>query len=273
MKRLKTFILDWLPPPIIRAVTRLQNRAIQFDGDFANWAEASSQCVGYNATTILSKVLDATLKVKRGEAAYERDSVVFAEIEYAWPITSGLMWAAAQNGGALNVLDFGGALGSSYFQNRAFLAALPSVRWSVVEQPHYVAAGRKYIQDESLRFYLSIDECCKENEPVVILLSSVLQYLPELDEVVDAINRSTASVLIIDRTPFNNDDTDKICIQNVPDHIYKASYPMRILSTSTLLNKFHNWTVVAESSSPEGELVSNAGLKIAFGGMILRRRI
>jgi putative methyltransferase (TIGR04325 family) len=273
VKRLKTFILDWLPPPIIRAVTRLKNRAIQFDGDFANWAEASSQCVGYNATTILSKVLDATLKVKRGEAAYERDSVVFAEIEYAWPITSGLMWAAAQNGGALNVLDFGGALGSSYFQNRAFLAALPSARWSVVEQPHYVAAGRKYIQDESLRFYLSIDECCKENEPMVILLSSVLQYLPELDEVVDAINRSTASVLIIDRTPFNNDDADKICIQNVPDHIYKASYPMRILSTSALLNKFHNWTVVAETRSPEGELVSNAGLKIAFGGMILRRRI
>ena len=273
MKRLKTFILDWLPPPIIRAVTRFQNRAIQFDGDFANWAEASSQCVGYNAATILSKVLDATLKVKRGEAAFERDSVAFSEIEYAWPITTGLLWAASQNGGALNVLDFGGALGSSYFQNRAFLATLPSVRWSVVEQPHYVAAGRKYIQDESLRFYLSIDECCKENEPVVILLSSVLQYLPELDEVIDAINRSAASVLIIDRTPFNNDDADKICIQNVPDHIYKASYPMRILSTSALLNKFRDWTVVAETSSPEGELVSNAGLKFAFGGMILGRRV
>lgn len=271
MKHLKTFILDWLPPPIIRAVTRFQNRAIQFEGDYTNWAEAAANCDGYNATTILSKVLDATLKVKRGEAAFERDSVAFAEIEYAWPITAGLMWVAAQNGGELDILDFGGALGSSYFQNRVFLTALPSVRWSVVEQPHYVTAGRKFIRDESLRFYLSIEECCKENKPAVVLLSSVLQYLPEVDVVIDAINRSTASVVIIDRTPFNDEAADKICIQNVPDHIYRASYPMRIMSKIGLCKKFHNWTVVAETSSPEGKLVSNSGLKIAFRGMILRR--
>jgi putative methyltransferase (TIGR04325 family) len=38
-------------------------------------------------------------------------------------------------------------LGSSYFQNRKFLQSLPDVRWNVVEQPHYVDAGRKYIEE------------------------------------------------------------------------------------------------------------------------------
>ena len=73
------------------------------------------------AQDILDKVLAATLKVKQGQAVFERDSVLFDEIEYSWPLLAGLMWAAASNGGKLNVLDFGGALGSSYYQNRKFL--------------------------------------------------------------------------------------------------------------------------------------------------------
>ena len=91
--------------------------------------------------------------VKRGEAVFERDSVIFDKVQYAWPVTAGLMWVAARNGGRLSVLDFGGSLGSSYFQNREFLAYLPNVRWSVIEQAHFVKAGRKHIQDERLVFY------------------------------------------------------------------------------------------------------------------------
>ena len=38
---------------------------------------------GYDSQLILDKVLTSTLKVKNGEAAYERDSVLFDEIQYA----------------------------------------------------------------------------------------------------------------------------------------------------------------------------------------------
>ena len=59
---------------------------------------------------ILGKVLEATLKVKNGEAVYERDLVLFDHIEFYWPVLSGLMWVAARNNGRLNVLDYGGTL-------------------------------------------------------------------------------------------------------------------------------------------------------------------
>jgi len=91
----------------------------------------------------------------------------------------GIAGAAARNVGVLNVLDFGGSLGSSYFQNRELLKILPTIRWNVVEQAHYVKAGQTYIQDEQLRFYPSIHECLAENKVNAILLSSVLQYLSD----------------------------------------------------------------------------------------------
>jgi putative methyltransferase (TIGR04325 family) len=267
-----TFAKDWLPPVVVRAIRSLRCGGIRFEGNYPTWEAAAAQCTGYDAAPILAKVLDATLKVKGGSAAYERDSVLFDEIEYTWPVTAALMWAAAQSGGRLDVLDFGGALGSSYFQNRAFLANLPQLRWSVVEQTHYVVAGREHIQDETLRFYSTIDDCLTENNPNVVLLSSVLQYCSEIGQIINDIYKSCATTLIIDRTPFNSEPTEEICVQIVPDSIYKASYPMRVFSIGEFLDSLVGWQVVAKIVSPEGSLTTNAGLDICFQGFILKRK-
>lgn len=270
---IKTFAKDWLPPAVVRALRPLRSGGgIRFEGNYATWEAATAQCTGYDAEPILTKVLEATLKVKRGEAAYERDSVLFDEIEYAWPVTTALMWAAAQNAGRLDVLDFGGALGSSYFQNRAFLASLPQVRWSIIEQAHYVQAGREHIQDDTLRFYSSIDGCLADNKPNVVLLSSVLQYLPVVDSVIKQVNDSGATIIIIDRTPFNNEQCNKICVQTVPKSIYKASYPMTIFSLDKFIVDMIDWDIVARIRSPEGSLITESGLALNFQGFILRRK-
>lgn len=234
MSVLKALARDWLPPVLARWFRQMRGGGIRFEGDFTTWAEANSHCTGYDAEEILAKVLASTLKVKHGEAAAERDSVLFDEIEYAWPVLAGLMWAAARSGGRLNVLDFGGALGSSYFQNRKFLQSLPDVRWNVVEQPHYVDAGRKHIQDEQLRFYKTIVECLSENQPNVILLSSVLQYLPDPGSILLDLKGAGSDVIIFDRTIINRSSFDRIYVQHVPPEIYSANYPCRSLSESAL---------------------------------------
>ena len=205
---------------------RKRDQRIRFDGSYSNWSEALAKCSCYDAVHILDKVLDATRKVKCGEAVFERDSVIFDHIEYAWPVLSGLLWAAARNGGDLNVLDYGGALGSSYFQNQKFFSGLSKLRWNVVEQLHYAEAGRKYIQDEQLRFYKTIEECLLENQPNVVLLSSVLQYVPDPFNCILRLLAFKPDILIIDRTSYHNDgDISSIKIQHVPASIYSASYP------------------------------------------------
>lgn len=236
MKNSSGMIKDWLPPIVARAINNRLGDGTRFDDSVNTWDAASSNCTGYHAKDILTKVLASTLKVKQGDAIFERDSVLFYKIEYVWPVLSGLMWAAARNGGALNVLDFGGALGSSYFQHQNILNTLPTVRWNVVEQSHYVEAGQTHIQDEVLRFYPSIIECLSENEPNVIFLSSVLQYLPDPTDILNSLLNVDADVLIIDKTIINHSDSDRVYIQHVPDSIYKASYPCWSLSESKLIN-------------------------------------
>ncbi len=273
MRDVRTLLKDWLPPIIIRALGNIKGGRIRFEGSYTNWDEAASQCTGYSAAHILAKVHEATLKVKNGEAAFERDSVLFDEIEYVWPVLAGLLSAAAQNNGVLNVLDFGGALGSSYFQNRKFLDTLPEVHWNVVEQPHYVRAGQNNIQDARLRFYPTIESCMAESQPNVILLSGVLQYLPAPFDVLEQLSKCGALCLIIDRTPYSNRTSDSLTIQKVPSSIYKASYPMWIFSWGSFAQYIaDNWTILASSLCPEGHVKTNRGLSFAFQGMLLASR-
>ena len=228
----------YLPPIFFSVLRTLTKNKILFKGKFLTWEEAQKKCSGYDSKNILKKVLNATIMVKNGEAAFERDSRIFSEIEYVWPVIAGLMFVAAKNKGILNVLDFGGALGSSYFQNHNFFKKLPDVKWNVVEQLHYVDAGKKYIQDDRLQFYKSIKDCLKENQPNVVLLSSVLPYLPDVNKLINEIKKIGSDLIIIDRTIVNDSDTDEIYIQHVPSSIYDASYPCRSLSEKLLITKF-----------------------------------
>lgn len=270
MSTLKTVSREWLPPALVRWIRQACGNGIRFEGDFATWEDASAHCTGYDNDEILAKVLASTLKVKAGGAAFERDSVLFDEIEYAWPVLTGMMWVAARSGGRLDVLDFGGALGSSYFQSRTFLKALPDVRWSVVEQPHYVDAGREHIQDEQLRFYKTIEECISESRPNVILLSSVLQYLPDPDSLLLHLMGVGSDTIIFDRTIVNNSPSGRIYVQHVPASIYSASYPCWSLSESSLLASLgKNYQILSSFSSLNFPALSF--IESEFKGYILTR--
>lgn len=226
MTRIREMMRNWLPPVLLSVVRRRRKSGIQFEGRFSSWEEAESLTDGYAHEEIVRKVLGAMLKVKAGEVAFERDSVLFDEIVYSWPVTAGLMLGAVRQHGKLLVLDYGGALGSHYFQNRKFLEVLDGVSWNVVEQPHYVEAGKRHIEDGSLRFYQDLDDCIEETRPNVILVSSVLQYLPTPMDTLAALAAAEAEVVILDRTPYlKGDGAPTVTIQRVPESIYRASYP------------------------------------------------
>jgi putative methyltransferase (TIGR04325 family) len=239
-------------------------------GDYHSWDAALADSTGYDAENILKKTTAALLKVKNGEAVYERDSVLFDEIQYAWPLLAGLMWAAVRCGGSLNVLDFGGSLGSTYFQNRAFFTGLRQVRWNIVEQPRQVDAGKRWFEDDRLRFYTRIEECLADAKPQVIVLSSALQYLEQPYQTLDKLLRSNCDYLIVDRTPFWDGPKDLLCVQHVPAEIYPASYPSWIFSARrfrSCLN--HNWKIIAEFDNLDR---LPGPVEFSYRGMIATRR-
>lgn len=230
MPALKSLARDWLPPAVARWLRRHLGRETRFSGDFASWQAAAARCTGYDADVVFQRACEAARQVKRGEALFERDSVCFHQEEYRWEPLACLALAAAESGGVLRVLDFGGSLGSFYFQHRGLLGVQGGLRWGVVEQHRYVECGRREFEDHALKFYESIAECAYNMHPNVILLSSVLQYLEKPYETLEELGRQNVPYIIVDRTPFCGAEKDRLVIQHVARSIYPASYPMWGLS-------------------------------------------
>jgi putative methyltransferase (TIGR04325 family) len=218
--------------PVARPGDRLE-----LVGPFADWASAVQVSRGYDDPAILERVLTASRAVRDGHAVYERDSFLFDTIQYAWPMLSGLLWVAAREGGRLRVMDIGGSLGSSWFQNRRYLSRLSDVAWGVVEQPSFVAVGQREFEVGPLRFFDRIDACVAAVQPDVVLLSGSLPFFEHPWAMLDEIVASPARYLLIDRTPFSSRDDDDIMVEHVPPEIYPASYACRIFSES----KFRAW--------------------------------
>ena len=228
---------NWIPPA---AMHFLQSwfGSVRFLGDYPTWEAAKRECAGYDSDAILERVKAASLAVKEGRAEFERDSVLFDKIQYSWPVLASLLRIACRNEGNLHVLDFGGSLGSSYRQNRGFLSGLKSLRWSVVEQAHFVECGQKYFQDEALRFFPDIDSCVAYHRPNVILLSSVLNYLEHPYETLQSMIDLGIDYILIDRTPFLEGMRDRLTVQKVSERIYPASYPAWFFSREKFLTFF-----------------------------------
>lgn len=261
---------QWFPPALIERLKPLFRHGVYFTGHYEDWASASKSALGYDAELILEKVKHATLEVIAGRAVFERDSVLFNDIQYSFPVLAGLLRAAAENDGRLSVLDFGGSLGSSYFQCRNFLSVLSSLNWNVVEQPHFVRCGRECIESEQLKFFFTIDEALKENKPNVALLSSVLQYLPEPYSILSELMQCRIDYLIIDRTPFGDAPQDAITVQHVTPSIYSASYPCRVFNKEMVMAHLSSqYETIVEFENTDGSAVAG-GIKFAFGGVILR---
>lgn len=234
---MRRLIKSLLPPIFLIFLKKFKINNYGWQGNYKTWQEASDASSGYDSNEIIQKVRASLLKVKNGEAIYERDSVIFDEIQYSWPLLAGLMYASAMFKGELNVLDFGGSLGSTYYQNKKFLDKINNLTWSIVEQDKFVKIGKKEFENEHLKFYCSVGECIAENAPNVLIFSSVLQYIEEPFTLLDDVFKHNFKYILVDITPFSSQNIIKL--QRIPPSIYNASYPCWIFSEYDFIKYFY----------------------------------
>lgn len=263
---------DFVPPILINYKNKILPSQYGWFGDYRSWSEAKKECSGYQDDEIITKVKESILKVKHGEAEFERDSVIFNEIEYSWPTLTALNWIAAQHSGILKIIDFGGSLGSSYYQNRKFLKYLNKVEWNIIEQENFVKVGRELFQDNELRFFDSIEDCYSYSSPQAVLFSSVLQYLESPYEVLDKLFDQKIKYIIVDLTGFtSNNEASKITIQKVNPAIYKASYPSWIFNEQEFLNVFNKHSYILVESFKSEITFTYKGEVKNYLGFIFKR--
>ena len=265
---MKKIVKGLIPPIFLSIYHRFFTSKYGWKGLYKTWQDAESVSTGYDQTIVLEKVRSSLLAVKNGEAVYERDSVLFDQVQYNWPLLSALMLGAAKKTGSLSVMDFGGSLGSTYFQNKKFIELLPGVvKWGIVEQKHFVDAGKQEFESDELKFFYDIDSCLEELRPGVLLLSSVLQYIEQPYHLLEKLLSYNFDLIIVDRTPFTSSNNDVIKVQYVPPSIYDASYPCWFFNKEKLCNYFvsHGYELFEEFDALDG-----FGDDYAFHGLLFK---
>ncbi|MBC7566085.1 MAG: methyltransferase, TIGR04325 family [Pedobacter sp.] len=237
--------------------SKRKNNTSGWFGNYSSWATVNAVAVGYDADIILNITKEAILKVKNGEAVYERDSVIFEEKHCPYALLAYLQLSAALKKTAIHVMDFGGSLGSTYYQIREYLTKEVCASWNVIEQAHYVTCGKEFFEDEVLKFYPTIEECRAAKKISLVILSSVIQYLEKPHEFLKQLVNHGFDFLIFDRTAFNNKADDRLTLQVVPANIYPASYPSWFFNQEFFLSHFsQHYKIVAEFPSyVEGEQI------------------
>lgn len=171
------YLIKELIPPVLNSL-RWYSFKYGWKGDYPSFESAKEECKGYDEEHILSRIADTTKKVISGEAAYERDGILYDKINVNYQLLSALLWVSGKNNGKLTVVDFGGSLGTSYYQNIGYLSHLKELNWCIIEQPSFVALGKEQFENEHVKFYNDLRECfAAQSEIDLVLISSALQYM------------------------------------------------------------------------------------------------
>jgi putative methyltransferase (TIGR04325 family) len=267
-----SFVRNWLPPALRHFGNRMLGAATTYKGPFESWADATRSTAGYADDAILARVIAATQRVLDGSADYEQDGTAKHGLAPPSHALASLLSAAAAEGGALRVVDFGGGLASHYLRWLPLLGDVPNLHWCVVEQPHFVEAGRRLFAGvPQVSFTSELDEA-RAIDPNAALASSVLQYLESPLDMLHSLASLEARVLVIDRTPFSVDGRMHILAQRVPATLGRASYPLWMLSPEAvrdvLHHKYEQRLVFTAADHP----IDVAGLHADFAGGTWWRR-
>lgn len=226
-----------LPPITLTLIKKVMGRnSIKFVRQ-PSWDQAVKNCEGYDSQSIINKTKESAKLVAMGLAVYERDSVIFREIHYSFPLLSSLLLVAATNN-SLRVIDFGGSFGTTFQQNKKFLSRLNiTCEWRIVEQPKIAQIGCVEFSTKQLSFYSSIDAAIKDGYDAMLFSGSLCYVSDPYHHILKAI-KTNAPYIVIDRTPIQHEADDSFSVQHTPSSIYKASYPIRNFSYTKLTKTF-----------------------------------
>jgi putative methyltransferase (TIGR04325 family) len=271
LKRLARSAWRSVMPAALRARLRRLWAWRWFRGDYPTWGAACAASGSYSDAVILERVLAAALAVRAGEAAFERDGVLFTEPEPDAPLIGALEDVRQASGGRLRVLDFGGALGSTFGRLRTHLPVDAIRAWDIVEQPAFVDAGRRHLAGGVLHFFDTVRDAEFAERHDVLLCSTALQYLEHPSRVITEWRELRIPYVILNNLPLHGVGPTRLRVQHVPPSIYPASYPVWFFNR----DEFLGW--IRPGFEIVREFASEAAWPVDFGmypstGLLLRNR-
>lgn len=223
----------WFTPKwIARLLLGRSNRLV---GRYVNFEEALSAST-YPDGAPVSDDLAAARDVLQGQAAYCRDGMCFSAPPATIALSAlGVLAASSAKSGNTRILDFGGGAASLYLAYRPLWEKIRGLSWHIVEREQLVSKARTLFSGVPINWHTSLDEACAKQAPDIVVMSSVLQYMPDPTAVLQRICDLEPAWLVIDRTPVVTRDSDTIALQRSPRTLHDSSYPSWIFGHSGAL--------------------------------------
>lgn len=209
-------------------------------GPFKNFETARNNSQGYEDAVILQKVKKAIIEVLENNKIWERDGTIFFTKKPKQRILEILKKYVKKE---TFILDIGGGLGGLYINNRELFNIKND--FYILEQENFVQCGRDISEKYKLpiKFITSID--MMKFTPNIVIFSSVLQYLPEVHNLIEEVKKLSPNYIIIDRTWFTNSKDKKWWVQRTKNYYSKTcSYPIRPINIELLLNHLSNYKII-----------------------------
>ncbi len=249
---------------MVESVKRVFKKKI-WSGDYDSWGQLIDQCSGYSHEVILQKQIESTQAVLSGRAVFERDTCLFYEELFNFPVIASLLRASEE--GRLSVIDFGGAFGSTYHQNKSAFGDF-SVKWGIVEQLHFVKIGRERFSSDVISFHEDLGSAIRAVQPQVLFSSSTFQYLEKPGEWIEKVISCGVPYILLDRISFNAAPRQRLTKQTVPESIYRAQYPCWFFSEAEFLRFFElQYDLIWQFHS-----LDQADIDSYFKGFFFRRK-
>lgn len=264
-------MLPYLRNAAARIVARLhpgRSSLSIFDDSYADFHSAAAACIGYDDDVINVKSTRAAMEVIEGRAAFERDGVVFLDPEPRMPILETLK-DLQERRRHVRVLDFGGGLGSSYWQNVGHERST-STDWTIVERPALVSLAQQ-LPTHPITYTSDLEQAL-ESEFDIVIFSSVLQYLPDPHRVLRQVHASSCRTVLVDRTPQHAGALDIATVQHTPAHIYTASYPAWIFGATSLEDALPDWVISKRFPGIEPPMRTTSGMRFTWEGFVAEKR-
>ena len=232
---------------MINLIKKIIRKRRFYSGPYHNWDLAIASSTGYDSDEIFNKIKSSATKVKNSSDGYERDSIIFYDKNYDQNLIKIFDNLDKNEKKMINILDFGGSLGSLYFKyknkiNKKFI-------WSIIEQKKFAEEGILNFQSQQLRFFYNLADYKNFFRADLLILSSSLQYLKNYKQVLNELIKLDPKYIVILKTPFSFRLDDEIYIQKVSKNIYNASYPTWIFNYHNFINNFRtNFELISKFS-------------------------
>ena len=177
-----------------------RDKIISYSGPFTNWQKAIKYSKGYDNRKILNEVLKNTLISKNNLYFFERDGSLLKNNTISYTQLGIILDMIMKKRRGLNIVDYGGSLGSNYFKIKDIIDQKYKNTWNIIEQKAFVNLGKKKLGEKNFKFLNDMSQIKKKVD--IFMLSGTLQYLENPHKILKNIFKLKPEVILLERLPM-----------------------------------------------------------------------